>query len=53
MTTDVVCKMAVDENTAVAKSEYKGKSYFFCAEICKKKFDAEPEKYLKNVKRCC
>ena len=50
MAKDVVCKMAVDEKTAAAKSEYKGKTYYFCAVMCKKKFDAEPEKYLKGAK---
>ena len=46
MAIDPVCKMQVDENTAPAKSEYKGKTYYFCAVGCKKAFDKEPEKYL-------
>ncbi|TET13505.1 MAG: YHS domain-containing protein, partial [Dehalococcoidia bacterium] len=29
-----------------ATSEYKGKTYYFCAPGCKKAFDADPEKYL-------
>ncbi|MFA5314276.1 MAG: YHS domain-containing protein, partial [Methanomassiliicoccales archaeon] len=28
-------------------SEYKGKTIYFCAPGCKKKFDSDPEKYLK------
>lgn len=43
---DPVCKMDVDPATAAAKSEYKGKTYYFCAVGCKKTFDADPEKYI-------
>jgi Cu+-exporting ATPase len=46
MAIDPVCKMTVDEKTAAATSEYKGKKYYFCAVGCKKAFDANPEKYL-------
>ena len=44
-----VCGMNVDENKAAATSQYKGKTYYFCALGCKKAFDAEPEKYLKDT----
>lgn len=46
MAIDPVCKMEVEEATAPAKSEYKGKTYYFCALGCKQDFDADPEKYL-------
>jgi len=45
MAEDVICKMQVDEKTAKWKSDYKGKTYYFCAPGCKKKFDSSPEKY--------
>ncbi len=48
MTRDPVCKMTVDENTASAKTDYKGRTYYFCAEGCKKTFEKEPEKYLED-----
>ena len=48
MVTDPVCKMTIDENTAKGKSEYNGKTYYFCAPICKVKFDANPSAYVKN-----
>jgi YHS domain-containing protein len=48
MAIDPVCKMEVDENTAKWKSEYKGKTYYFCAPGCKASFDEEPEKYLEG-----
>ncbi len=43
---DPVCKMEIEESTAAATSEYKGKKYYFCAQGCKVAFDKEPEKYL-------
>ncbi len=46
MTRDHVCDKEVDESTAPAKSEYRGDTYFFHSEECKKKFDADPESYV-------
>ena len=46
MAIDPVCKMEVEESGAAATSEYKGKTYYFCAAGCKKAFDENPEKYL-------
>ena len=46
MAKDPVCGMEVDEKAAAATSEYKGKTYYFCAPGCKKSFDSDPEKYL-------
>lgn len=46
MAKDPVCGMEIDEKTAAATSEYKGKTYYFCAPGCKQAFDKNPEKYL-------
>ena len=46
MAIDPVCQMHVDEKKAAATSQYRGKTYYFCAVGCKKAFDREPEKYL-------
>jgi len=46
MAIDPVCKMNVDEEKAIATSEYRGKKYYFCAIGCKKAFDTNPEDYL-------
>lgn len=46
MAQDPVCKMTVDENTAVAQTEYKGKTFYFCADGCKETFEKDPEKYV-------
>lgn len=48
MVRDPVCGMMVDENTAPAKTEYKGKVYYFCAPGCKAAFEKDPEKYLQG-----
>jgi Cu+-exporting ATPase len=45
METDVVCGMKVDPAKAAATSEYNGKTYYFCAKVCKTKFDANPQQY--------
>jgi len=44
---DVVCGMQVDPAKAAGKSEYTGKTYYFCSPGCKAKFDAHPEQYAK------
>ena len=49
MVTDPVCKMQIDEHKAADKSEYDGKTYYFCAPGCKRKFDESPEKYARQA----
>ena len=43
---DPVCDMLVDIATARFVSEHEGQTYYFCCPACKKKFEAEPAKYL-------
>jgi len=43
---DPVCGMMVEEESAAATSEYKGKTYYFCSAGCKASFDQDPDKYL-------
>lgn len=50
MAKDPVCNMNVDEKKAAATSIYRGKTYYFCAMVCKKKFDEEPEKFAGKEK---
>ena len=50
---DPVCGMSTEIAAAKAaklSSEHQGKTYFFCNEMCKKKFDAAPDKYLVSLK---
>ena len=44
---DPVCGMDVDPAKAAATSEYEGKTYYFCAKVCKTIFDANPKHYVK------
>jgi Cu+-exporting ATPase len=46
LTMDPVCKMTVDENSAVATSTYEGKKYYFCNISCKVDFDKNPKQYI-------
>ena len=43
---DPVCGMEVTYETAQARSEYKGQTYYFCSLDCKAKFDKNPEQYI-------
>jgi len=43
---DPVCGMTVDPKSPdTQKSEYKGKTYYFCSREDKAKFDKTPDKY--------
>jgi len=46
MAKDPICGMRVDEKAAKFKSDYKGKTYYFCSQTCKTTFDKNPTKYL-------
>jgi YHS domain-containing protein len=48
MAIDPVCGMECDEKETKLKSEYKGKTYYFCAPGCKAEFDENPEKYSRG-----
>ena len=45
---DPVCGMTVDVATAHFRSEYNGKTYYFCAAGCKRSFDKEPGNYVQT-----
>lgn len=51
MAKDPVCGMRVDEKSAAGKSEYKGKTYYFCSTGCKAAFDQDPEQYAERRRR--
>ncbi len=45
---DPICGMQVDQKRAAAAgrtSDYQGVTYYFCAEECKRRFDAEPAEH--------
>jgi Cu+-exporting ATPase len=41
--------MDVDEQSAAATTEYEGDTYYFCSEVCKNKFVADPERYVSRT----
>ena len=43
---DPVCKMFVTPESAAASFEFDGKNYYFCAQGCKDRFAAEPDRFL-------
>jgi len=43
---DPVCGMEVTYETAQARSEYDGQTYYFCSLDCKEQFDQDPEQYV-------
>jgi YHS domain-containing protein len=45
---DPVCGMQVDSNKVKDKSQYQGKTYYFCCAQCKQKFDSEPQQYAQK-----
>ena len=51
MAIDPVCGMTVREDAAKGVSDYHGRRYYFCSTVCKKKFDADPEKYLDPARK--
>ncbi len=50
MVKDPVCGMQIDPKNAAATSEYKGETYYFCSDSCKKKFDLDPAHFAGHVK---
>jgi uncharacterized membrane protein YraQ (UPF0718 family)/YHS domain-containing protein len=44
---DPVCGMTVDRSKTQFRSDWGGKTYYFCGAACKKRFDAEPESFVK------
>ncbi len=47
-TIDPVCGMEINPDTAAGQSEFKGETYYFCSPSCKEKFDAAPDKFIKQ-----
>ena len=43
---DPVCGMEVTYETAQARSEYDGQTYYFDSLECKEAFDRDPERYV-------
>jgi len=50
---DPVCGMTVTADSAAAKSERDGTTYYFCCDGCHRTFDADPQAYTKPAHDCC
>jgi len=37
--------MQINRDQAAEQSDYNGQTYYFCSAGCKKKFDADPQRY--------
>lgn len=48
---DPVCGMEVSYKTAAAESSYHGRRYYFCADVCREAFEADPERYVSPNRR--
>jgi len=46
---DPVCGMDVDPQTTAYRSDHAGRTYYFCSEHCRAKFQADPDSYLRPV----
>ena len=45
---DPVCGMEISHTTAIEALDYQGKTFYFCARICRDAFEAVPEKYISH-----
>jgi Cu+-exporting ATPase len=43
-----VCGMRIDSKDNADRTQYEGKTYFFCGEACKEEFDLYPERYVET-----
>jgi P-type Cu+ transporter len=43
---DPVCGTNVNTKTAAGRTEYQGRTFFFCASKCKETFDLDPQQHL-------
>lgn len=48
---DPVCGMTVRPSESAITADHDGCTFYFCAEACRKAFEADPGKYLKPGKK--
>jgi Cu2+-exporting ATPase len=49
VTTDPVCGMKVEPETAYSKIEYEGYVVYFCSKHCEEEFEKNPKKYMSKI----
>jgi len=48
---DPVCGMLLNQHTAAHELRYQGKTYYFCAAVCRDAFEADPERFLSRRRK--
>jgi len=48
-TVDPVCGMELNPENAPERSEYEGRTYLFCSDNCRNKFDESPAEYASRA----
>lgn len=43
---DVVCGMRMSRKTAPIACNHDGRTYYFCCDMCREKFERSPQRYL-------
>lgn len=49
MVKDPICGREVEDKNNNEQTEYRGRTYYFCSNTCKAKFDNDPRKYEVKV----
>ena len=50
-TVDPVCNMDLAQAHAKFAYDFEDETYWFCSELCREEFAADPEKYLKFLRK--
>jgi YHS domain-containing protein len=48
---DPVCGMEIEPSTAYGKTEYAGRTFYFCSQHCEEEFKKNPEKYASKLEK--
>jgi YHS domain-containing protein len=48
---DPVCGMDIEQDEAAGQSDFQGKTFYFCSNECKEKFDRSPQIYAKSAQK--
>ena len=46
---DPVCGMQMEPDEVVSETNYEGKSYYFCSNECRTKWDVDPARYAHEM----
>jgi YHS domain-containing protein len=44
-----VCGMEMEPDQVASETNYEGRSYYFCSDECRTKWDADPERYARET----